>query len=190
MCKFLTWSVGRRYCKGTKSILYPNACSTAAVTVASTKCVWPSLTVIKKLVVELFVEGEIQVLEKVWWFCLWRKFSSFFANWNFYWPHDVENYCLLLCRSWATGDTRVYYTGQSWMVPASVSQWPASLTLLWVQPLWHLKSSSRHNNLESTELLPSKNSSPMLTNIIPRALKDPNSTILCKLNVDAVKQVL
>jgi H+/Cl- antiporter ClcA len=27
--------------------------------------VWPSLTVIKKLVVELFVEGEIQVLEKV-----------------------------------------------------------------------------------------------------------------------------
>jgi hypothetical protein len=30
----------------------------------------------------------------------------------------------------------------------------------------------------------------MLTNIIPRALKDPNSTILCKLNVDAVKQVL
>ncbi len=34
------------------------------MTVASTKGVWPSLTVIKKLVVELFVEGEIQVLEK------------------------------------------------------------------------------------------------------------------------------
>jgi hypothetical protein len=30
----------------------------------------------------------------------------------------------------------------------------------------------------------------MLTNIIPRALKDLNCTILCKLNVDAVKQVL